>query len=324
MIINSEVISRLPTLPQEGDVFTGSALRANNIDRDIYAYKIPQDGSLYVLIKSERSFGTPMVREGVTVRRLQQIVNEAKSYYLTFCCTKPEYLSNFTEIINEIDDKCEKSKDVEVVSRRVLETWFSFLNLPRKNLLTNVELYGLIGELEFLKSLCLHFDDHKTILNSWRGPFGNKNDFVFSNVNVEIKTTTKHPGYNYRIHGLEQLDSFQKPIYLQTYYIRVVEGGENKFKILLEEIESILEENRDVLNKFYDALYSMGFDIRDRKEYNLSYIIEFRNHYDINDEFPCLTRKTVRSLDRIFEVEYGINLLGYPVSYTSLLDEILL
>ena len=90
---------------------------------------------------------------------------------------------------------------------RQLEAWKRFFLLRSHSGLTREEHLGLYGELVFIESGLAAGISGQSLLDSWQGPLGANQDFLFGPVAVEVKATTGMEANRVRISNIRQLDS---------------------------------------------------------------------------------------------------------------------
>jgi hypothetical protein len=90
---------------------------------------------------------------------------------------------------------------------RRLEAWKRFFLRGSHSGLTREEHVGLYGELVFIESGLAAGVSGQVLIDSWQGPLGANQDFLFGPVAVEVKATTGMDANRVRISNIRQLDS---------------------------------------------------------------------------------------------------------------------
>jgi hypothetical protein len=177
-----------------------------------------------------------------------------------------------------------------------------------KKLLSERELYGLLGELFHLKKYLSNCDDANDInytLDSWSGPDGNANDFIFAEVNHEIKTIEATKDF-VDISSEYQLNC-EKPILLVVYKcIRSNEGF--SLSEIIDEIRIIIDRKFGDIERLLHKLNMFNIDFKNKNAYE-HFKIEISKSFFYNtdhEDFPKITPKNL--MQGISSVKYRINL----------------
>ncbi|MBT89764.1 MAG: hypothetical protein CMN79_04655 [Spirochaetales bacterium] len=231
-------------------------------------------------------------------------------------CSLNAYISEFTEIVKEIAERILDSNELPLKAvTEIISNWKSFWTSEKKQILSDAEQIGLICELKVLKKLCEI--NHVNALSSWKGPLGEKYDFIFSSWVFEVKGTSNE-GHIHIINGLDQLKPpSEKNLALISFLATKTEDVKaQSVQTWIEDIEvNILKNNADVVKRFYDLLIGYGYNRIHKEEYKKTkFDIYDGNFYLVNDTFPKFTSDHLKkSLDnRISEIRYMIDLEGLP------------
>ncbi len=96
-----------------------------------------------------------------------------------------------SDLITAVGEAAPGKSAVEIVLQRIA-LWRRFLQ-RRVALLTDEEVRGLVGELEVLGRVAAR-EDMDRALDAWRGPFGELQDFSFSDGMMEVKSCQPETG----------------------------------------------------------------------------------------------------------------------------------
>lgn len=307
--------------------FKGSKINTS-LDRKIVGY-YDNKNLLHILIKSNETEFKKISRRGMSVSfRNVKFRNDEEHGALDFVCNSIGFDLYFIKIVNEIIEKSIEENNVEKTTPIIIESWYHFLELPRKSKLSFHELVGLIGELKSIEKFHLYGISADKIIECWTGPSGGRRDFIFGESEIEVKTSAKQEGHIHRIHGIDQLShTGSEKIYVYSWNI-LKDVSEQAFNInnIIENIERNIFSDPTMLAKFHNALYEIGFDKRDAEDYKDDRFRTIDERVcEVNEDFPKIGRQSFTTLlnNRIIKIEYDIDLNGFEtVSLNSVLNEI--
>lgn len=172
-------------------------------------------------------------------------------------------------------------------------TWQKLLQYENKNVMSFKRQKGLLGELIYLSKMI----DEKGIevaIDSWAGPDGRDQDFLFPTNWVEIKsvalaTETVH------ISSLQQLQQ-EKEGRLIIYFLENTTVGKDRVCLVdvVNTIKTKLMVNARYLDRFDVKLYKYGYRKKHENEYsNNQFRLIEKREYLVNDAFPKLVRGNV-------------------------------
>ncbi len=186
----------------------------------------------------------------------------------------------------------------EELVRRTLSRlyhWQVFLKRHRHARLSEQEQVGLWGELWFLYSRLTTYLGVEAAVASWQGPDGRNQDFEFSRIAVEIKTTAANPHEKLNISNVRQLEpEGLNALYL--YHIALVvhrESGKS-LPVLIGEIRDILQVSASTLEHFNEQLFEMGYLDSESSWYEKTgYHVLSQKAYKITDGFPRILSSNI-------------------------------
>ncbi|MCK1672597.1 PD-(D/E)XK motif protein [Bradyrhizobium sp. 150] len=188
-----------------------------------------------------------------------------------------------------------------------LGRWQGLLRRRSEQLLSANQIIGLLGELLFLRDHVLPALGHVAI-NTWRGPFGDEQDFVIGGWIIEAKTQLSTADQRFHVSSEAQLDTSSGRILLLHQTIGA--SAENNpvsrsLNDLVEEIRGELASQDAALVGFELALVESGY--RTRPEYDDSkYVLVRRMAYEIRDDFPKITPTML--MPGVEKVKYQISI----------------
>ena len=170
-----------------------------------------------------------------------------------------------------------------------LRRWQSLLKKARDDLLTQSKIIGLVGELLVLRDLILPRTDTFDAVQSWRGPYGDEQDFLLAGRIIEVKTQLSTSDRYLPINSEEQLDTASGPILVCHQTLDVPAEEEDGAVSLNGLVSSLLEPMADKDHAATDllqtALLEAGY--RRREEYGRPYwLLNERSFYEVREGFP--------------------------------------
>lgn len=185
-------------------------------------------------------------------------------------------------------------KMLVVLFRERLSLWKKLFQYGGSGLLQPHEIKGLIAEMLALESL-LGNDERDTneTVTGWIGPLGADQDFMYSDVALEIKALA--PGAeSISISSLEQLDC-TVPMHLVLVTLRQATSGEPGaigLNALAARIEGMIAGSPEALSTFKERLLEARYvehEFYDMVLFESTSIVAYR----VDDAFPRLVRKMV-------------------------------
>ena len=177
---------------------------------------------------------------------------------------------------------------LKVTLQRLLR-WQGLLKRARDDLLSRSKVIGLVGELLALRDLLLPRLSVFDAVQSWRGPYGDEQDFLVAGTIVEVKTQLSTSDRHLTISSEDQLDTTSGRILICHQNLdapAAEEGG----ALSLNELVSSLAERMDDADQgaadlFQSALLEAGY--RAREEYGRPYwLLNGRSFYEVREGFP--------------------------------------
>ncbi|MBD5484719.1 MAG: PD-(D/E)XK motif protein [Lachnospiraceae bacterium] len=185
-------------------------------------------------------------------------------------------------------------------------TWQKLLQYENKSVMSFQRQKGLLGELLYLLEIMNSRGIEDTI-DSWTGPDGGDQDFVFSIDWTEVKSISL-ASKTVHISSLQQLKQ-ENDGYLVIYVLESTTAGENRVNLvsIVNKIRDKLLDNARYLDRFELKLYKYGYRKSHEKEYynNQFRLIEERE-YLVNKSFPKLTGDDVSV--EVVSCEYDLSL----------------
>jgi hypothetical protein len=192
-----------------------------------------------------------------------------------------------------------------------LVRWQEMLKKARTNILTSSQIIGLIGELTLFKDILLPNLSAFDAANSWRGPYGDEQDFLLAGSIIEVKTQLSTSDQYLNISSEHQLDTASGPILICHQTLDVPSSDDPPAASLNGLIQAISAEHfsldtgaRDL---FESGLIEAGYILR--PEYDRPfYLRNTRAFYEVRDTFPSISPAIL---------PLGVERVRYRISITA-------
>lgn len=184
-----------------------------------------------------------------------------------------DFFDLFNDLIISLYSKIEKISDPNIYSNELIFTfykWSEFFEDKRFSKLTPEKIKGLIGELIVLNDLLNQCETQNVnlVLESWKGPFDNSNDFVFDDKNIEVKAK-ENSQQLIKISSEFQLEcEFDKGLELIIVSVKVDLISGVSINDLLSQAVSTIRYKLGDLSILYNTINQIGLTIESSKEYN--------------------------------------------------------
>lgn len=195
-----------------------------------------------------------------------------------------------------------------LIISNIIVNWKRLFDKIGLGILSEEKQKGLIGELLFVQHLIDHGLMFTQILSAWTGPDFFDKDFLIESYAFEIKfTNAKIP--QIKISSERQLDieNFSN-LYLVLYHTEEVKSGGITLTGLIGNIRGKFANDEYALQIFNDRLAQYRYFDEDEEHYNTQYAIIRNEFYNVNEDFPKITRA---------DLAYGINTLKYNIDLTA-------
>lgn len=254
---------------------------------------VDENGKYHFAISDTSAKGIPDPKvNGLTVKLMKYRLNKSEDQtFIDLSCTINAYVEEFTEIVKEISEKILIEKlSSETAVNDVITNWKAFWGKRPKEILSDEEQVGLLCELKVLQILCRK--EPAWALDTWKGPLGEKYDFVLSNQVLEVKGTRS----DNRIHTINGIDQLMKPKDKKLLFISyLVSKTRNESSLclpdLVDEIETlVLNNHASKILKFRKLLAGTGYSPIHKDKYeNCRFDIYDGVLFEVNQDFPKLT-----------------------------------
>lgn len=230
------------------------------------------------------------VRNNIWSLGFHLVHNSMSGLFYKFCDDIVESSRNLPESVNGMS---------YVVKR--YNSWKKLFYNLKKDLLSENEIMGLLGELLFLKTTMLKNYNPEVAINSWSGCDKTHKDFSVDNLWYEIKST-KSSSLTVKIHSIEQLDSNDDGHLVVFEFEKMSELFDGlSLNNLIRDLLNIIPD--DLTDVFLEKLKSVGYNYDDGYD-KYVYRISSHNSYLVNDDFPRIKKDFIPA--SIVKMEYEI------------------
>lgn len=201
-------------------------------------------------------------------------------------------------------DRNQQNTGIQIVLRR-LARWQDLLRTRREKVLTRNQIIGLWGELLAFRDLFLASLPPATALATWRGPFGDEQDFLCNNQLIEVKTQLSSSDRKIQISSAEQLDTVSGEIYLCHQLVGPADHVETALSLndLADQVLEILKTGGASEEVFLSILIESGYMKRDEYD-DEKWVLNERTFYRVDEDFPAI--KASNLAGGICDVRYKV------------------
>jgi hypothetical protein len=209
-----------------------------------------------------------------------------------------------TSILNAVMQASDSIAAYSIIIAQ-LKRWRLFLS-GSTDRMSEEAVRGLFAELMFLQELMDHFESPSAAVNSWLGPEGLHQDFVFGSAAVEVKSLMGSERSTVRISSEDQLESINEDLFLRIY--RLTEELQNiQAPSLNDAVARLIDRiaDPDVSEQFVQKLIDYGYSPLpdyDLPRFGVGNILSFR----VAGDFPRIVRSQLPV--GIADLKYNIQL----------------
>ncbi len=188
-----------------------------------------------------------------------------------------------------------------------LKRWQRFLSGVPQDRLSDARIRGLFAELQFLRRLYQsHLSRHEAI-ESWKGPDGCDQDFIYCDTAVEVKAASAATPNELNIASEAQLDPTTDRMFLGVYVLHQNTGkpGEESLDEFVQAMETDLQDSL-VLQDFLGTLEKVSY-VGGAHKYDTPCLkIDRVRFFRVEGGFPRIQRSQLP--DGIHRVRYQLSL----------------
>jgi len=234
---------------------------------------------------------------------------DKKNIYLIY--SDIENIKIFEYICKDIIQSLESNKSealIKILIKRILE-WKSIFETSNTKAMSEQLQMGLLTELLFLKKHIVNYNDASLSINSWMGPERSKQDFIFAENAVEVKSYKSSSEKSVKISSIEQLYYPNGKLQLACYGLSNSDKGKS-VRDIFKEVEELIDSNQsEVKDIFRMKVLKYGFFYYQEDEEPLKkFIVDTEEIYNVDESFPKIIPTDV--MDGIERLTYKVNLMN--------------
>lgn len=224
--------------------------------------------------------------------------------------TDEGYASTFSAFLYDLITKtavmCKDAAAHHLITR--LQDWSKLFARGAKIGLSDAEALGLRGELGLVNELLRRTDSKTELIESWRGPNGDKSDVGWGYFRIEIKTKRATSKGVVQISSAEQLSENPGNLYLYVSYLNSGASDGQSINDLVQKVYHELGNDLSLRQSFDSKLLMANYLVSD-PACDVLYQEVSTDAYSVVDGFPRLTSESLPT---------GISKIVYDVDLSSL------
>lgn len=190
----------------------------------------------------------------------------------------------------------------------IINDWKELFRAARLNKLPENRIIGLLGELQFLKTVSQVIDDTTIAIETWQGPLGNDEDFSLNGNVFEVKSSKSSQNNLIKINSLRQINSDNIPTFLvhQSFSASKADNASTlSLHSVVSDIRDKLKFEFTKLAEFEHKLFQSGY-LHDEKYLEPTFSHDSSTFYEVRHDFPLIYSDTLDP--RISRVTYSLDL----------------
>jgi hypothetical protein len=192
-----------------------------------------------------------------------------------------------------------------------IKRWKAFMAGKNRRILSSEEVRGLFSELKFLQQTLNEMETELDALEAWQGPEKSHQDFIFSNIAVEVKSLSGRERNTVKISSEDQLESLNKSLFLKIF--RLIDAPESKTSTSLNQLVKAVDEaltEAEAIEMFDTKLAKAGY-VQMLAYDKPKFVVAEELTYCAEGEFPRIVRSEINS---------GLTRVSYEIKLESLRD----
>lgn len=278
---------------------------------DLFAALDKSTGRRFVILKSDDPDLHPgqslPTGRGFRVQYLKTADDSEGNFSLQLELLDLSFAEIFDIVSNDVLQnvlQCANDKSAFRIFVSKIVEWQHFLDQLPKDGLSEQEQQGLFAELWFLREYLIGELGPERAISSWAGPEHQSKDFQFTEIAIEVKSSSAKQHSSYAISNEMQLDSrnFQRVLLFCLLLEKQVAGGKSLNELITEIRELLLDPIAAV--RFSELLLKYGYVDSESGHYNSHYTVRSQHIFDVRDDFPRIIESDLRR--GVGEVRYSI------------------
>lgn len=248
--------------------------------------------------------------KGFTLEVVELPLQGVRYFCLAITRQPSASLDIFSAMLDDIIMVLERSGRTEpehitaVIDR--ISGWQRFMSREDDGILSAEAELGLLGELHVLRSLIATGISGAEAVDWWQGPTDSLHDFVCPLGDIEVKSSARSGCFSAIVSPLDQLDeSLVQSLYLAAVQFSLSESG-LRLPQHIDSIRLILGADQDVVATLERKLLAAGYHQALAPHYKRKFSYLLTSFYEVNGEFPRLTKGSVRV--GVIDAQYRIEI----------------
>lgn len=217
-----------------------------------------------------------------------------KDWVLFIRLERADLKAQFTRLVEDLGAVTRRQGgDPGQVAAARLACWLRLLSRGPDAGLEDHELKGLAAEIMFLLEEAIPAFGPGVAIAGWCGPFDQPKDFVFPEVEVEVKAL-RRGAKTIGISSAEQLTDEGRPLFLwcQILDLQPAGSGAHSLASLVQQLREAVHVDPVAAETLETALLWLGYE--DRADYTLREVVAGRpTCFRVSGDFPRLQRPTI-------------------------------
>lgn len=214
-----------------------------------------------------------------------------------------EYLCLCYDLIESSRPYSSKKESIKALFD-ALRKWYFLLADPKREILPEREIRGLLGELHHILDELAAGKDEQTVIGAWKIHKDASRDFIFDDTWSEIKTVESTKDY-VTISSIEQLDH-DSPGTLVVFNLDRTEETNPEGVSLNCMVKNVRDKlGFQAETELNQKLISRGYSYNEQYEQFL-FLFKGVSRYNVDDDFPCISRNMLPTA--IIRADYDIRL----------------
>lgn len=263
---------------------------------------------------------------GFEVRRAFDALDGRKYVHLMVRLAHPQFRDVFTSLAEDVACHVARAVGDEDAVRTLvarLERWQAFLKSHPADGMSEEFRQGLYGELWFLRRHTIPLLGPRAAVSAWKGPDRAVQDFQWTGLAVEVKTSTGKQHQKLTISSERQLDATGAGRLLLFHLsLDAREGGGETLPALVATVRELLATDAAAAADFEQLLFDAGYlDCHAPSYEQIGYTVRESNFFDVIDGFPRIVEADLRN--GVGDVRYTISVAecrNYRVDDDSVLQ----
>lgn len=271
---------------------------------------------LFVTVGDSDSTVTGMDTSGLKVTtEVYRIGTRAPTRQVSLVCERAEHRTTFAALAVDVLEAIRQAPaDPIAAVQECLDRWRVFWRVQPAGLTQEAAL-GLFAELWFLRFWMA--GPPEEAVRRWTGPTGERHDFQWPELSVEVKASAVAPGTMHRIGSLDQLDDpTEGSLCLFSLHVADDALSQNTLPAIVQAIRSTISASAEATAQYDRDLAAVGYSPAHADRYERRFRVVSERLYRVDDEFPRLTRRSFADglPSGVVDVAYTIDLTACPDS----------